>query len=201
MEYSEVVNKRDNVTKFDPSVKISKREIESILLDAMKAPSAWNLQHWYFIAFHTNKAKEKLLPIANWQRQIVESSVTIAVLGDLEANKESEKVLYPLLREKAITHDVMNKISNQIEKAYKDSNHPRDNAFLNSSLAAMQLVLSAQDKGFDTGIIGGFKTEEFSKEFGIDKRYVPVMLITIGKSVGKAHKSYRLPLKDKVKFI
>ena len=201
MDYSTVINKRKNITRFNPASKISRYEIEEILSDAMKAPSSWNLQHWSFMVFHSNNSKQRLLPISHWQRQVVESSVTIAVLGDLQANKNAEKMYLPLLNEGLITHETKEKLIYQIEEAYKDKDHPRDNAFLNSSLAAMQLILSAQSRGYDTGVIGGFDSKKFSREFKVDKRYVPIMLINIGKATTKAHESKRYSIQDKAKFL
>ncbi|MBD0381538.1 hypothetical protein ICC18_15530 [Paenibacillus sp. WST5] len=37
-------------------------------------------------------AKEKLLPVAYGQKQIVEASAVVAVLGDLVANRNAESV-------------------------------------------------------------------------------------------------------------
>ncbi len=53
----------------------------------------------------------------------------------------------------------------------------------------MRLMLAAKAKGYDTCAIGGFNKEQFVKEFDVSERFVPVMLISIGKAVKPAHKS------------
>ncbi|ETT65684.1 NAD(P)H nitroreductase [Paenibacillus sp. FSL H8-457] len=51
---------------------------------ATLAPSAANLQPWRFLVIDSPELKQKLLPIASNQQQVVEASAVIAVLGDLE---------------------------------------------------------------------------------------------------------------------
>lgn len=66
---------------------------------------------------------------------------------------------------------------------------------LDSGLVAMQLMLVARSYGYDTNPIGGYDKERIAEVFGMDKeRYVPVMLISIGKGVNEGYPSYRLPV-------
>ncbi|WP_439098717.1 nitroreductase family protein [Bacillus weihaiensis] len=192
-----VLKERTSIRNYDPSVKISKEELSEILSYTTQAPSAWNLQHWHFTVFHSEESKQKLLPVAYNQSQIIESSAIIAILGDLEADKNTEAVYSPLVDAGYMTAEIQENLSKQISGAYTDNTFARDAAFSNSSLAAMQFMIAAKAKGFDTCAIGGFNKDQFSKEFQIEDRYVPVMLITIGKAVKPAHKSNRLSL-DKV---
>ena len=82
----------------------------------------------------------------------------------------------------------------QVEKAYQNDRFARDEAFLNAGFAAMQLMLAAKAKGYDTCPIGGFNREKFVEEFRVPDRYAPVMLITIGKAAAPARPTTRLPL-------
>lgn len=91
-EFSTIIRKRHSVKHFDATYKLSEQEIKDLLELAGSAPSSWNLQHWKFIAFTEAAAKERLLPIANGQKQVVDASVTVAVLGDLQANRNGEAV-------------------------------------------------------------------------------------------------------------
>ncbi|HZH63188.1 MAG TPA: nitroreductase family protein, partial [Metabacillus sp.] len=65
-----VFNERTSVRHYDKTAKISKEELSEILTYTTKAPSAWNLQHWHFTVFHSEEAKQKLLPIDYNQSQI-----------------------------------------------------------------------------------------------------------------------------------
>lgn len=71
----------------------------------------------------------------------------------------------------------------------------RDVILLDSGLVSMQLMLVARAHGYDTNPIGGFEKDQIAEAFGLDKnRYVPVMLITIGKAASEGFTSYRLPV-------
>jgi nitroreductase len=191
-----VLNNRASVRHYDPKVKISEAELSEILTYSTKAPSAWNLQHWHFTVFKSEESKQKLLPVAYNQSQIVESSAVIAILGDLEANNNTDLVYDPLVEAGYITPEIKETLAGQISRAYTDKAFARDAAFLNASLAAMQVMLAAKAKGYDTCSIGGFNKEQFIKEFNISERFVPIMLITIGKAVKPAHQSNRLDLEQ-----
>ncbi|MGM7722059.1 nitroreductase family protein [Metabacillus sp. Hm71] len=189
-----VFKERASVRNYDSSAEISKEELTEILTYTTKAPSAWNLQHWHFTVFKSKESKERLFPIAYNQSQIVESSAVIAILGDLEANKNTDQVYDPLVKAGYMTSEIKETLAGQIDRAYKDKGFARDAALSNASLAAMQLMLVAKTKGFDSCAIGGFNKDLFMKEFNITDRYVPIMLISIGKAVKPAHQSSRLDL-------
>ncbi|PJZ01233.1 MULTISPECIES: nitroreductase family protein [Bacillus] len=192
----DVLKARASVKEYDTNAPISKEELTELLDLATKAPSAWNLQHWHFTVFHSDEAKAELLPVAYNQKQIVESSAVVAILGDLKANENGENVYAELVNQGYITDEIKQTLLGQINGAYQSEQFARDSAFLNASLAAMQLMIAAKAKGYDTCAIGGFNKEQFQKQFDISERYVPVMLISIGKAVKPAHQSNRLPLSN-----
>lgn len=190
----QTMTERTSVRHYDPSVQMTEEEIRKLLEVTTKAPSAWNLQHWHFVVFHSDEMKQKLLPIAYNQQQIVDASAVIAVLGDLYANEKTDIVYNPLVEQGFMTKEVKETLAKQISDAYQNAQYARDAAISNASLAAMQFMLAAKANGYDTCAIGGFNPEQFVKEFNISDRYVPVMLITVGKALKPAHKSQRLPV-------
>lgn len=189
-----VINNRASVRHYNPNKKITKEELTEILTLATKAPSAWNLQHWHFSVFHSDESKQKLLPIAYNQNQIVESSAVVALLGDLEANLNTDTVYAPLVDAGYMTSEIKETLAGQINRAYENKEFARDAAFSNASLAAMQLILAAKANGYDSCAIGGFNKDQFIQEFSISERYVPIMLITLGQAAKPAHKSNRLDI-------
>ncbi|MCY8098335.1 nitroreductase family protein [Bacillus atrophaeus] len=192
----DVLQQRASVKEYDKNATISKEEMTELLELTTKAPSAWNLQHWHFTVFHSDEAKAALLPVAYNQKQIIESSAVVAVLGDLKANENGEDVYGELAKQGLITDDIKQTLLGQINGAYQNEQFARDSAFLNASLAAMQLMIAAKAKGYDTCAIGGFNKEQFQEQFDVSDRFVPVMLISIGKAVKPAHQSNRLPVSE-----
>lgn len=90
--FFDVIRERRSVRSYDPEIKISREELTEILRQATLAPSAANLQPWRFLVIDSPELKQRLLPIASNQQQVVEASAVIAVLGDLECYKFAEKI-------------------------------------------------------------------------------------------------------------
>ncbi|HAP8489220.1 TPA: nitroreductase family protein, partial [Enterococcus faecium] len=54
-------------------------------------------------------------------------------------------------------------------------------------------MLVARDHGYETNPIGGFEADQLAEAFGLDKdRYVPVIILSIGKAVEEGYESVRL---------
>ncbi|WP_100372936.1 nitroreductase family protein [Bacillus sp. FJAT-45037] len=193
----QTIEERHSVRKYEPGVEIPVEELNQMLETAAMAPSSWNLQHWRFLVIDDQKKKEELLPIAYNQKQIVDCSAVVVILGDLEASKEAEGVYAAAVENGFMTEQIKDTLVGQIEKAYEgDTTYPRDEAFLNASLAAMQLMLAAKAKGYDTVPMGGFNRDSFVKAFNVPNRFTPVMLLPIGKAATPAHRSARKPLEE-----
>jgi nitroreductase len=191
----EVMKARGSVRKYERGVEIPQEELDEILTLAAKAPSSWNLQHWRYLVITSPEMKQRILPIAYNQEQVVDSSATVVILGDLEANKSAYEVYGEKLKQGQISQQVYDTMISQVEGAYKDNPQlARDEAILNASLSAMQLMLAAKAKGYDTCPMGGFDREALIKELNIPERYIPVMMITIGKAAAPARPTSRFPL-------
>ncbi|UOK64144.1 nitroreductase family protein [Paenibacillus sp. OVF10] len=172
-------------------------DLNAILTAAAEAPSSWNLQHWRFLVIESEADKAKLLPVAYGQSQIVESSVTIAVLGDLEANRNT--VIYDQAVEAgALTAEVRDALVGQINGAYQSPQIARDEAIRNASFASQNIMLAARSLGYDTCPIGGYNPQKLIETFNIPARFVPTLLITVGKAAQPARPSGRLPLSEVV---
>ncbi|MDM5320252.1 nitroreductase family protein [Bacillus altitudinis] len=197
----DILKQRASVKEYDTTHEMTKEELTELLDITTKAPSAWNLQHWHFTVFHSAESKAKLLPIAYNQKQISQASAVIAVLGDLEANQNGEKIYGELAEQGFITEDIKETLMTQINGAYQSEQYARGAAYSNASLAAMQLMIAAKAMGYDTCAMGGFSKEAFIKEFNVSGRYEPVMLISVGKAAKKAHKSNRFDIEEVSDFL
>lgn len=187
----QVILSRHSVRKYKRGVEIPEAELKRMLELAASAPSSWNLQHWRFLVIREEANKQKLLPLAFNQQQVADASVVVIVLGDLQANLAAPDIYAgaaPEIRETMI---------GQINGAY--ANNPqlaRDEAIRNGSLAAMQLMLAAKALGYDSVPMGGYDHDGVIREFNIPDRYLPVMIIPIGKAEQPARPTARLPLEQ-----
>ena len=197
--FAELVKERHSVRHYEINQRIPAEDLYDILEMAHTAPSAWNLQHWRVIVVQEQAQKEVLIPIANQQKQVADASVVFIILGDLEANKTIDAVYRPLVDAGLMPEAAYEKILGDVNLVYKSSQAKiRDDAFLNASLFAMQLMLAAKSKGFDTSPIGGFQVDPLMEALHIPERFVPVMMIAAGVARKPAHPTKRLPLDEVV---
>lgn len=189
---------RHSVRRYKKDSRISDAELRQILDVARHAPSAWNLQHWKLAVIREQTDKETLFPIANSQKQILDSAVTIAVLGDLEANRNAKAVFTQVARAGGMSNELATRQIANINHVYetRGEQFSRDHALLNAGLISMQLMLAAKAQGYDSVPMTGFDAAAFSQAFNIEPRYIPAMLISIGISDEPPHQSPRMPVDE-----
>lgn len=191
---------RKAVKQYDPEYKMTETEILSILDAANQAPSAWNLQHWKFVVVHSDSAKEKLLPLAYNQSQVKESSATIIILADKEANKNIDVVFNPEIEAGTMTENIKQTIAGQVNNVYQYESYALEAAIMNSSFPAMQIMNFATLKDLGTCAIGGFNRSAVQEAFEIEARYIPALIITIGKTLVEPRTSSRRPIESITTF-
>lgn len=100
-----------------------------------------------------------------------------------------------------MSQEIIDRKASQVKGVYQNKTYALTSAHSNSSLAAMQLMLAAKGKGWDTCPMVGFDKEKFIKEFNVDDRYTPVMLIAIGKALKPGHQSARLKIEELITWV
>ncbi|MBA9042412.1 nitroreductase [Bacillus aryabhattai] len=197
-DFNEIVLNRRSIKRYDPSVKISREEMEEILAEATRAPSSVNMQPWRFIVIETPEGKEKLAELAKFNsEQVNTSSAVIAVFGDMNNFEYAEEIFGKAVELGYMPHEIKEQQLQVITPVYENMREAdmRDVVLIDSGLVSMQLMLVARAHGYDTNPIGGYEKELIAEAFGLDKeRYVPIMLISIGKAASEGHASYRLPV-------
>ncbi|WP_080843732.1 nitroreductase family protein [Cytobacillus gottheilii] len=196
--FMDVLKGRRSIRKYDPEVKISREEMEEILTEASLAPSSLNLQPWRFLVIESPEAKAKLAPLAKFnQSQVQTSSAVIAVFADLESHTYAEEIFTKSVELGIMPEEVKERQIQSISKIYSTLPEQinKELTLVDSGLVSMQLMLAAKAHGYDTNPIGGFEKDQIAEAFDMDKdRYVPIMLISIGKADEEGYQSYRLPV-------
>ncbi|MBN2980825.1 nitroreductase family protein [Cohnella algarum] len=196
--FESVIRERRSVRHYDASAQISEQELKDLLKEATLAPSSSNLQPWRFLVINDSEAKKRLLPIANNQQQVVEASAVIAVLGDRDAYKQSEKINRLAVEAGYMTEEFAATFTANSTKLYGalPSERREKIALIDGGLVSMQLMLAAKARGYDTVPMGGYNAEQLIAEFRIPDPYVPVMLIAVGKAATPGRPTSRLPVED-----
>ncbi|WP_088547184.1 nitroreductase family protein [Paenibacillus aquistagni] len=195
-DFHQVVKERHSVRYYDPSVKMTRAELEEILHEATLAPSSSNLQPWRFLVIEDQALKEKLLPIAFNQKQVVDASAVIAVFGDLKWYERGEQIYSASVDAGYMTEEVKQQFVGTAENVYRNMDEARKKSIvhIDGGLVSMQLMLSARARGYDTVPMGGFDGVKFKEAFNVPEHYENIMLIAIGKAAQPGRPTVRLPL-------
>ncbi len=197
-QFFNVIQDRRSVRSYDPQAKILREEMNEILQQATLAPSAANLQPWRFLVIDSQELKQKLLPIANDQQQVIEASAVIAVLGDLEGYKLADKIYGMAVDAGYMPAETATSFVERYQGLFKSMPREtvRQKISIDAGLVSMQLMLVARAKGYDTVPMGGYDQAKFVEAFDIPERYATIMLIAIGKAAKPGHPTVRLPIED-----
>lgn len=197
-DFQHIVGGRRSIRQYDPTVVISNEEMTEILRKATLAPSSVNMQPWHFLVIQSPEGKEKLAQMASFNRKQVEtSSAVIAVFGDLNSIENLEEIYGRAVELGLMPEEVKAKQIAGISGHYASVPPAviRDTVLIDCGLVSMQLMLVARAHGYDTNPIGGYDKEHITEAFGLDaQRYLPVMLISLGKAAESGYESVRLPV-------
>lgn len=184
--------------------KISRDELDSILNDALRAPSSRNLQPVRLFIIESQSAKEKLRPLLYGnQLQLDTASQLILVTSDIRKYDDAHIIFDRSVALGKMPIEVRNRSLESFKSLEID---PNDTSYLNSlhldgGLFSMNLMTIARMYGYDTCAIGGFDKKNINDALGIDKRYLPVLLISIGQADETGYESIRLSAKEVTTFI
>ncbi|MCQ2011271.1 nitroreductase family protein [Sporolactobacillus sp. STSJ-5] len=201
-DFFDVMNNRHSVKNYDQSVKISHLEMTEMLMEAAKAPSSVNLQPWRFVVVDEHKERLESLVRFN-QNQLNTSSAMILILGDMNHPDYAEEIFADAVEKNLMSQEVKDYYMNALPGVFSKMTKQqiRENTLIDGGLVAMQLMLVAKAHGYDTNPIGGFERKEVMQALGVDtERYVPIMLLAIGKAAKPAHPSVRLPIEKLVSW-
>ncbi|MCP1187985.1 nitroreductase family protein [Priestia flexa] len=197
-DFNKILKERRSIKRYDPTVKISREEMEEILTVATTAPSSVNMQPWRFLVIESDEAKVQLAELAKFNSTQVETSAAvIAVFGDVQNVEYFDEIYDKAVEVGYMPQDVKDNIKQAFSSYFETISNEdmKDVVLIDGGLVSMQIMLAARAYGYDTNPIGGYEKEKVTEVFGMDKeRHVPVMLISIGKAVDEGHPSVRLPI-------
>ncbi|BAO91230.1 nitroreductase family protein [Caballeronia cordobensis] len=196
--FAELLKSRVSTNRYDVARTLDDRQIEELISLATTAPSAFNLQNWKFIAVRSAEGKAKLLPIAYGQQKVVDAAVTFIVCGTLEPHLTLPSALRPSLDAEIVDQAIYDGWIAAARNMY--GTNPvmqRDEAVRSASLAAMTLMIVAEERGLASGPMIGFDPAGVSAAFDLKATDVPVMLVTVGYAApGNWPQKPRKPVTD-----
>ncbi|MDQ0229130.1 nitroreductase family protein [Metabacillus malikii] len=201
MNFKELVQARHSAVNFVKKEKLTAEEINNIFELTKLAPSAYNLQFTDYLVITDEEKKERIRELSYNQYKIHTASAVIIVMGNKNSIEmsEVEKIYQPMKMLKMmddIEYDMtINQIKDFSENLKADPHKLETELVRNTGLQAMLLMLSAKENGFDTCPMHIHNVEQLREEFHIPNHLLPIMMITIGKSVDKTRpRGYRKPV-------
>ena len=203
MKFLDILNQRSSYYDYDNTEVIEPTVIKELINQATKAPSAYHLQNWYFIAVTMPESKEKLYQVAYQQAKIKTAPVTFIVCGDMDGYKRLPAALQPSIDAGHLPQAIADGYIDGANNSHPDDARlRRDESFRSASLASMVLMLAAEDKGFATGAMSGFEADKLQAAFELPRHLLPVMLITVGSpTTPRFTQKQRLPVSEKLTIL
>jgi nitroreductase len=202
-DFLKVLSERTSAEHFDSATQISVQEVKELISEACQAPSSLNIQHWRFIAVTDERIRERLkgTTIAPNREKVASAPLIFLILGDLNGYKRLGGILDETVHAGLLPREVADLWLTMANDTYGSDPHlARDEAIRSGSLAAMTLMLAAGNRGYVSCPIG-FNPVQVMEILGISERYVPVMMLAVGRpAFGNTARRPRLPVDQVLTF-
>lgn len=196
-----LIEQRISANRFDDSHSLADAEIARLVQLATRAPTAYNLQNWRFIAVRTPAAKARLRALAQDQAKVQEAAVCFIVCGVLADPEALAERLQPFVDGGFMPAAMAQGWLQAAQQQYASAQAVRDEALRSTSFGAMTLMHAAQAMGLASCAMTGFDAEGVTSSFGLASEEVPVMLVTVGRAAaGNWPQKPRRPLEQVLEF-
>ena len=192
-----LIETRASANLFDPSHILTQAEIEELVRLATRAPTAYNLQNWRFMAVQTPQSKARLRSLANGQAKVSDAAVTFIICGVLPDHAVLHERLGPFVEAGFMPADMASGWQVGAQAQYANPQTARDEAVRSATFGAATLIHAAEALGFASGPMVGFDAEGVAREFGLGANEVPVLLVAVGRAApGNWPQKPRRPLAE-----
>lgn len=168
MEVFEAIKKRRSMRRFDATKPVTTEEVEKLLEAAKWAPSAGNLQSWYFVVARDESIKKALAGAAH-QEFIAQAPVVIVACADLErsASRYGDRGFFLY-------------------------------AIQDATIAAQNIWLTATEMGLGGVWVGAFDEGEASRILELSPKLRPIAMLAIGYPGESRSSTSRIEIRYKI---
>jgi len=197
-----LIERRVSANHFDASHDLAEADIEDLVRLATRAPSAYNLQNWRFIAVRTPQAKRQLQELAYGQAKVSQAAVTVIVCGVLPDHHDIPERLFASIQAGLIPATMASAWQEGARLQYADPRMARDEAVRSATLGAATLIHAAEAMGWVSGPMTGFDAAGVAHQFELGSDEIPVMLIAVGRAApGNWPQKARRPLTEVLQIL
>lgn len=197
-----LIETRFSANLFDASQGVSDQEIETMVGYAIRAPTAYNLQNWRFVAVRSPDAKVRLRAVAHDQPKVTDAAVAFIIIGILPDPDAVVTRLAPAVDAAIMSRDMAERWRDGARTLYADPAIARDEAVRSATFGAATLMFAASALGFASGPMVGFDAAGVRRDFDLADDELPVMLLAVGRAwPGNWPQKPRRPLGEVLEWV
>jgi nitroreductase len=179
MEVTKAVEQRRAIKVYDANHRISDTEVEKLMSLAMLSPTAWNIQNWRFVLVRDPELRKQVRAAAWDQAQVTDASLLVVLTADIKAWKK-EPVRYWRNAPQPVQEYILPAMAQYYEGREQVQ---RDEGIRSCGMAAMTLMLAAQEMGYQSCPMDGFDFDAVGKLINLPDDHAVVMFVAIGKGI------------------
>jgi nitroreductase len=182
MNVLEAIASRRSIKTYDATHKMSQTEVDQLMSATILSPTAFNIQNWRFVVVTDPVLRQQIRSVSWNQAQVEEASLLIVLTADLKSwEKQPERYW------KNAPKAVQDYLLPSIKKFYQGNDQmQRDEAMRSCGMAAMTIMLTAKEMGYDTCPMDGFDFDAVAKLLNLPSDHVPAMFVVVGKALKEA---------------
>lgn len=178
----EAIEQRRAIKHYDPSHRMTAEEVRQLLELAMKAPTAFNIQHWRFVVVNDPELRQRIRAAAWDQAQVTDASLLVVLCADLKAWEKN-----PASYWRNAPQPVQDFLVPAIGQYYAGKAPvERDECMRSCGLAGQTLMLAAKGMGYDSCPMDGFDFDAVGKLINLPADHLIAFMIAIGKGTQDA---------------
>jgi nitroreductase len=176
------IEARRSFRQFDPNHEMTEAEIERLISLTMLSPTPGNTQPWRFVVVRDAELLKQLRAAAYDQSQVTDASLLVIMTADLSAWTTE-----PTRYSRTAGPEMSEVLAKSMMQFYTGKEWlVRDDAMKSTGLAAMTLMLAAQEMGYNSCPMGGIDLDAVGKLIDLPEDHLVSMFVTIGKPLANA---------------
>ncbi|AEF55260.1 nitroreductase family protein [Marinomonas posidonica] len=195
MSVFNLIEKRRSIKHFDPDHKMSDQAFHKLINASILAPTSFNIQHWRFVRVVDSQQRQKIQHAAWNQEQISSASELVIIVANTQAWSDNPRRYW-----KNTPNEVQDMLVSMLENFYQDKAWlQRDEAIRSGAMAGQNLMLAAEEMGYNTSPMIGIEFDKVADLIKLPKDHVIVMMLAIGKGTKPAQpRGGQLPVEELV---
>lgn len=182
MNTIEAIQSRRAIKHYDADHRMSDAEVRQLFESAMLSPTAFNIQHWRFVAVLDPEVRKQIRAVAWDQAQVTDASLLIVLCADKDAWKKDPGRYW-----KNAPQPVQDFLVPAIGPYYEGKDQvQRDECMRSCGLAGMSIMLAAKAMGYDSCPMDGFDFDAVAKIINLPADHVISFMIAVGKGTQPA---------------